>query len=143
MAAFWLHPRKKPVQSSRRGIYIPRPLTPPYVRFRIRRFMSCLQETDVVEQRNKSKPTKVFFRVGEVHRPAEADYDTETISNQLKEIVDNFPSLDQGERKLLIESLIGQVEIGQKKRVAAVLRPPFAFGFFSPELAPRGIEPLF
>ncbi len=55
----------------------------------------------------------------------------------------NFPGLDQGERKLLIESLVEQVEIGQKKRVTASLQPPFAFGFFSPELAPRGIEPLF
>jgi hypothetical protein len=59
------------------------------------------------------------------------------ISNQLKDFVCNFPSLDYGERKLLIESLIERVEIGQKKRVTALLRPPFAFGSFSPELAPR------
>ena len=65
-------------------------------------------------------------------------YDAEAISNQLKDFVCNFPSLDQGERKLLIESLVEGVEIGQKKRVTASLRPPFAFGFMSPELAPRG-----
>jgi hypothetical protein len=70
-------------------------------------------------------------------------YDAETISTQLKDFVSNFPILDQGERKLLVESLVDQVEIGQKKRVAASLRPPFAFGLLSPELAPRGIEPLF
>ena len=64
-------------------------------------------------------------------------YDAETISNQLKDFVANFPSLDQGERNLLIESLIEQVEIGQNKRVTASLRPPFAFGFVSPDLAPR------
>jgi site-specific DNA recombinase len=67
-------------------------------------------------------------------------YDAETISNQLKDFVANFPGLDQGERKLLVESLVEQVEIGQKKRVTAVLRPPFAFGFLSPELAPRGAK---
>jgi len=63
-------------------------------------------------------------------------YDAEAISNQLKDFVANFPSLDQGERKLLTESLVEQVEIGKKKRVTAVLRPPFAFGFLSPDLAP-------
>ncbi len=42
-------------------------------------------------------------------------YDAEAISSQLKDFVANFPSLDQGERKLLIESLVEQVEIGQKK----------------------------
>jgi hypothetical protein len=57
--------------------------------------------------------------------------------SQLKEFVANFPGLDQGERRLLFESLIEQVEIGQKKRVTASLRPPFAFGFVSPDLAPR------
>jgi hypothetical protein len=46
-----------------------------------------------------------------------------------------------GERKHLIDFLFEQVEIGQKKRVAASLRPPFAFGFFSPELAPRANRP--
>ncbi|HET6487944.1 MAG TPA: hypothetical protein VFH83_16070, partial [Spirochaetia bacterium] len=70
-------------------------------------------------------------------------YDAETISTQLKDFVANFPGLDQGERKLLVESLVEGVEIGRNKRVAASLRPPFAFGFFSPDLAPRGIEPLF
>jgi hypothetical protein len=65
-------------------------------------------------------------------------YNAETISNQLKDFVANFPDLDQGERKLLIESLVEEVEIGQKKRVTASLRPPFAFGFMSPELAPGG-----
>jgi site-specific DNA recombinase len=64
-------------------------------------------------------------------------YDAETISGQLKGFVANFPGLDQGERKLLVESLVEQVEIGKNKRVAASLRPPFAFGFMSPELAPR------
>ena len=70
-------------------------------------------------------------------------YDAETISNQLKDFVANFPGLDQGERKLLVESLVEEVEIGKSKGVAASLRPPFAFGFLSPDLAPRGIEPLF
>jgi hypothetical protein len=68
-------------------------------------------------------------------------YDAETISNQLKDFVANFPGLDQGERKLLVESLVEGVEIGKNKRVAACLRPPFAFGFFSPDLAPRVGKP--
>jgi hypothetical protein len=45
---------------------------------------------------------------------------------------------------MLVDSLIRSVHIGQNKRVTATLRPPFAsFGYLSPSLAPRGIEPLF
>ena len=46
-------------------------------------------------------------------------YDAETISHQLKDFVANFPGLDQGERKLLVESLVEGVEIGKNKRAAA------------------------
>jgi hypothetical protein len=35
------------------------------------------------------------------------------------------------------------VQIGQNKRVTLTMRSPFAFGYLSPILAPRGIEPLF
>ena len=51
------------------------------------------------------------------------------------------PREDQGERKLLVESLVEVVEIGKNKRVAASLRPPFGFGLLSPDLAPRGGRP--
>jgi len=56
--------------------------------------------------------------------------------------VRSFPSLEDGEKKLLIDSLVEAVEIRKNKRVTAALRPPFAsFGYLSPALAPRGIEP--
>jgi hypothetical protein len=37
-------------KSSRRGVHTPRPLTPPYVRFRIRRFISTVQNPDVCRE---------------------------------------------------------------------------------------------
>ncbi len=69
-------------------------------------------------------------------------YGSTTIADQLKEFVQNFPQLQAGERKLLIDSLIKLVEIGQNKRVILTLRSPFhSFGYFSPSIAPRVIEP--
>jgi len=63
-------------------------------------------------------------------------------AGQLRDFVQNFPQLEAGERKLLVDVLIERVEIGQNKRVTALLRPPLAsFGYLSPSLAPRGIEP--
>jgi hypothetical protein len=92
------------------------------------------------ETRLQEKQWAIEDQINELQKQT---YDAETISNQLKDFVANFPGLDQGEQKLLVESLVEQVEIGKNKRVAASLRPPFAFGFMSPDLAPRGIEPLF
>jgi len=57
-------------------------------------------------------------------------------AGQLRDFVQNFPRLQAGERKLLVEALIERVEIG-KKRVVALLRPPLTFGYFSPSLAPK------
>lgn len=65
----------------------------------------------------------------------------EAIAGQLEEFVQNFPRLQAGERKLLVETLIERVEIG-KKRVVALLRPPLAcIGYLSPSLAPRVGKP--
>ena len=72
------------------------------------------------------------------------NYNVSGIGDYLKDFVNTFPELDPGERNLLIESLINRVEIGRNKRVILILTPPFkSFGFLSPQLAPRGIEPLF
>ena len=52
------------------------------------------------------------------------------------------PQAQVGERKLLVDSIIQRLEIEQNKRVTAVLRPPFAFGYLSLSLAPGEIEPF-
>ena len=66
-------------------------------------------------------------------------YSAETIAGQLKEFVQNFPELQAGERKLLVDALIDRTDIGQNKRVTLIMRSPFcSFGYFSPMLAPRG-----
>jgi hypothetical protein len=70
-------------------------------------------------------------------QPQAHTYGTETIAHQLKDFVTNFPCLDQGRRKLLIESLVMGAKISKNKRGAPSLRPPFAFGFMCPDLAPR------
>ncbi len=71
----------------------------------------------------------------------QASYNAEAIASQLKEFVQNFPQLLAGELKLLADALIERVEIGPNNKVVASLRPPLAsFGYFSPVLAPGGIE---
>ena len=68
-------------------------------------------------------------------------YNAHEICDQLAEFVRAFPSLADGERKLVVESLIAEVAV-KNKEVAVALTPPLAsFGFVSTELAPRGIEP--
>ena len=70
-------------------------------------------------------------------------YSAEGICDRLAEIVGAFPTLTDGERRLLVDSLIAEVLIN-KKEVAITLTPPLErLGFLSTELAPRGIEPLF
>jgi hypothetical protein len=70
-------------------------------------------------------------------------YNAEALAGQLVEFVQTFPQLQAGERKLLVDALIARVEVAQNKRVTALLQPPLAsFGYLSPSLAPRGIEPL-
>jgi hypothetical protein len=69
-------------------------------------------------------------------------YGAATIVCQLKNFVRNFPHLQAGERKLLVDSLIERVKIGQNKRVILTMRSPFAsFGYLSPSSAPRGEKP--
>jgi len=43
--------------------------------------------------------------------------------------------------KLLAYLPIMSCEVGQNKKVVAALQPPSCLGYFSPSLAPRGIEP--
>ena len=64
-------------------------------------------------------------------------YGSTTIADQLKEFVQNFPQLQAGERKLLIDSLIKLVEIGQNKRVILTLRSTLSlFRVFLPIYSP-------
>ena len=70
-------------------------------------------------------------------------YSAEAICDRLAEIVGAFPTLTDGERRLLVDSLIAEVSL-KHKEVAVALTPPLSgLGFLSTELAPRGIEPLF
>jgi hypothetical protein len=58
-------------------------------------------------------------------------YNATAIAYQLKEFVQNFPQLQAGERKLLVDALIERLYIRKNKRVILFVRSPFAFGFFS------------
>ena len=100
-------------------------------------------QIEVVSEKETRLQEKQWAIEDQINELQKQTYDAETISGQLKDFVANFPGLDQGERKLLVESLVEAVEIGQNKRVAATLQPPSALGSLTPELAPRGIEPLF
>ena len=64
-------------------------------------------------------------------------YNAQEICDQLSEFERNFPTLTDGERKLVVDSLITEVAL-KHKEVAVTLTPPLAsLGFFSPSLAPK------
>ncbi len=68
-------------------------------------------------------------------------YNSQEICDQLAEFVRVFPSLTDGERRLVVDSLISEVVL-KHKEVAVTLTPPLAgLGFLSTSLAPRGIKP--
>ena len=65
-------------------------------------------------------------------------YSAEAICDRLAEVVEAFPTLTDGERRLLLDSLIAEVVV-KNKEVAVVLTPPLSgLGFLSTPLAPRG-----
>jgi hypothetical protein len=60
-------------------------------------------------------------------------YNAQEICDQLKDFVSALPMLSDGERKLLIDSLITEVAV-KKREVTVSLRPPLSsFGFLSTE----------
>ena len=65
-------------------------------------------------------------------------YNAQEICDQLAEFARAFPELSQGERKLVVDSLIAEVVL-KHTEVAVALTPPLSgFGFLSTSLAPRG-----
>ena len=70
-------------------------------------------------------------------------YNAQEICDQFAEFVRAFPTLMDCERKLLDDSLITVVDLKHKEVVVTLTPPLVGLGFVSPELAPRGIEPLF
>ncbi len=66
-----------------------------------------------------------------------ATYNTQEICDQLAEFVRSFPTLPEGERRLVVDSLISEVVL-KHQEVAVALTPPLAgLGFLSTSLAPR------
>ena len=64
-------------------------------------------------------------------------YSAEAICNHLTEVVEAFPTLTDGERRLLLDSLIAEVVV-KNKEVAVTLTPPLSsLGFLSTPLAPK------
>ena len=72
-------------------------------------------------------------------------YNAEAISDQLKEFVAATSRSLDARRAEAPRGFPGSSgwRSGKTKGWPLALRPPFAFGFLSPALAPRGIEPLF
>jgi len=70
------------------------------------------------------------------------NYNVSGICDLLKDFTVTFHGLHNGERKLLVESIVHKVVIGQNKKVTLVLRPPLEhLGFLSPSIALRGEKP--
>jgi len=98
-----------------------------------------IEELSEKETRLQEQQWALEDQINELQKQS---YDAAGIAGQLKDFVRNFPQLQAGERKLLIDDLIERVEIGQNKRVILTMRSPFAFGYFSPSLAPRNLKIL-
>ena len=79
----------------------------------------------------------------EINAVQNLTYNAQEICDQLSEFVRVFPTLTDGERKLLVDSLIQEVVLKHKEVVVAMTPPLASLGLLSTELAPRGIEPLF
>jgi hypothetical protein len=67
------------------------------------------------------------------------NYNAGGVGSYFRDSVNFFADLDNGERKLPVESLVKKVEIGSNKMASVTLQPPF--GFLSPTLALRGEKP--
>ncbi len=63
----------------------------------------------------------------------------EGVGDYLKDFVRSFEESDNGERVLLVQSLVTEVVIGQNRKMVVTLRPPF--GFITPSLALWGPLP--
>jgi len=65
------------------------------------------------------------------------NFNAEAVSDYLRDFCRSYAELETpGERKLLMESLVQEVVIGENKKVTLALRPPL-FGFVTPTLALR------
>ena len=58
-------------------------------------------------------------------------YSAEAICDRLAEVVEAFPTLTDGERRLLLDSLIAEVVV-KNKEVAVALTPPLSVSGFCP-----------
>ena len=72
-----------------------------------------------------------------------ATYNAQGVCERMASVLQEFPNLDAGERRLWAQCWIADVAV-KNKEVAAILTPPLpAVGFTTTSPAPRGIEPLF
>jgi len=98
-------------------------------------------QVDLLSEQESRIQERLWAVEDEIRGIQALTYNAEAICDRLAEMVEAFPTLTDGERRLLVDSLIAEVVV-KNKEVAAALTPPLrSLGFPYPSLAPRGEKP--
>ena len=97
-------------------------------------------QVDAHSEKERELQEKVWEIEDKISAIELQNYNVSGICDLLKDFTATFHGLDNGERKLLVESIVLKVVIGQNKEVTVELRPPL-LGFLSPSLARREEKP--
>ena len=95
-------------------------------------------QVDRLSEQESRVQERLWATEDEIRSVQATTYSAEAICDRLAEVVGAFPTLTDGERRLLLDSLIAEVVV-KNKEVAVALTPPLSgLGFLSTPLAPRG-----
>jgi hypothetical protein len=94
-----------------------------------------LEDIDTKEQALKTALWEIEDKFNEAETE---DFNVETITNYLAHFAGMYDSLEVGEKKLYVESLIKRVEIGKDREITLTLQVPLGeFRVLIPHLSPK------
>jgi hypothetical protein len=100
-------------------------------------------QVDAYNEKEQELQTQVWRIEDEIGATELMTFNAEAVSDYLRDFCRTYANLETpGERKLLMESLVQEVVVGENKKATLTLRPPL-LGFITPSLALRGVEPRF
>ncbi len=89
-------------------------------------------QVDRLSEQEGQAQERLWAVEDEINTVQTLTYNAQEICDQLKDFVSAFPTLSDGERKLLIDSLITEVAV-RNKEVTVTLQPPLSsLGFYLP-----------
>ncbi len=94
-------------------------------------------QVDRLSEQESRVQERLWAAEDEIRGIQTTTYSAEAICDRLAEIVGAFPTLTDGERRLLVDSLIAEVVVKNKEVVVTLTPPLSGLGFLSTPLAPR------